>query len=541
MDSGSGGSLYVAVLPASNTNGPFLRYRSTDGGKTWTQLGSTGKNNNRYLFIAVDPADDNHVFTADNYALYETTTGGIGNNSTNPPTPAWVDLPGDPGYDWASVSFDGTGNRALLTADQGIFRYCYKLSQYCSAAPALESLNGNLQITQFYTMAVGPPIFVGVAQDHCAMMIDNSGQPSAVWQPLSTPGVCGETGKVLLPPSGANYSYMYNTLSDGNFDLVWRAQVTQPAGLQPTTPWTPIFSQNVYNKGDWNYSLGYTSEHTFVMDPYNPRRLLLGADQVYETTNADYTSPLPTWNPIGPSVPTSVQSSCASGGFCRFVTAIAIAASAPNYVYVATNDDHLWLTTNDGGEWIPCDSNGLYDPGGAIFSMSIDPNNPQHVFAVSSQWWGTSKVWELGSSSGWAQYPCKQQWVNRSGPSNLSVYAIVADWRYSPPHLYIGSDRGVFNSTNLGGSWLRFGSGLPNTQVYDLESGPWSNSPLTNVLVAATYGRGAFAIALPQSSPAPLVVPPKHQPPVWVPPFRPPWLPEERPEVAPQASAPQVK
>ena len=358
-------------------------------------------------------------------------------------------------------------------------------------------------------------------------MIDNTGQPRAVWQYLSAAGNCNETGKVLLPPTGTDDAYLYNPLSDGNNDLVWRAQVKQPAGLQPNAQWRAVFAQNIYGKGAWNYDFAYTAQKAFVIDPQNARHLLVGADQVYETTNADSLSPAPTWKPIGPPVPTGQQT--------LYVTAIAIAPSATNYVYVATRDQHVYLTTQDGGtSWMECDS-GLYNPNnvGPVLSMSIDPNNPSHVFAVSSQWWGTAKVWELGSASTLVDNPCNETWANRSGPANLTVYSIVADWQYSdpnkqiPPNLYVASDRGVYKSTDDGQTWNSFGSGLPNAQVFDLQSAPWGASPATSVLVAATYGRGGYEIALPEPAPAPKPPPllrrPISQTTPWISPMRPPW------------------
>jgi len=55
-----------------------------------------------------------------------------------------------------------------------------------------------------------------------------------------------------------------------------------------------------------------------------------------------------------------------------------------------------------------------------------------------------------------------------------------------------GTDQGVFRSSNGGTTWLAVGSGLPNVPVTDLEIGSASN-----VLVAATFGRGIWTVPLP--------------------------------------------
>lgn len=536
VDSGSKQALYVSMLtvgpvpPAQSCgNSPLppcqvnavQRFVSSDQGNTWEPLApSPGNLENRswHQLIAVDPQNDTHVLVNDSYRLYESYNAGLQQWTwADPPLQNGIGL----GYDWASVSFDANGC-VLATADQGPFRYTPYGTTTCQTPQTppgtWESLIGNLQITTFYTNTIDEQAIAGTAQDQYAAIVDNSGQANAVWEYINSGG---ETGKVLFPPNGTGYAYVYNPLSDNNNNLVWRTQLTQPTGLQQGTQWTPIFAQNIYGKGKGNYGFAYTSQKAFVMDPYNARRLLVGADQVYETTNADYASPSPTWNPIGPPVPTGE----------RYVVALVIAPSATNYVYVSTSDEHLWLTTDDGSSWAECDS-GLYNPRqfGPVYGINVDPNNPQHVLVVSSQSWGTSKVWELGSASTFGADPCQASWVNRSGPNNLTVYAIVADWRYSTPRMYIGTDRGVFYSADDGATWKPFGSGLPNAQVYDLQSAPWSASSTANLLVAATYGRGAFETLLPLPAPpagAPpqrrVVGPPAGPVPAWVPPTRPPW------------------
>lgn len=305
--------------------------------------------------------------------------------------------------------------------------------------------------------------------------------------------------------------------------------------FEPTSQWTPIFTLQVYgqdNGNNWNFA--YTPQKAFVMDPYNPRRLLVGADQVYETTNADYATP--TWSKIGPPVPAGQQ---------PYVTTIAIAPSASNYTYVATNDGHVWVTTNDGGKWAELDD-GLFSPGsvGNVLAITIDPANPQHAFAVTGQWWGTSQVWELQPAAIMGQ----QTWVSRFGPGNLTVYTLFADWQNSPPLLYIGTDRGVFSATNpvSAASWKPFGQGLPNAQVYDLQGATGTSSPDTTVLAAATFGRGVFEILLNEPAPAPVapaIARIATQQPVALAtsPFEPPWVEGARnifPRQAPPTSKP---
>jgi hypothetical protein len=58
---------------------------------------------------------------------------------------------------------------------------------------------------------------------------------------------------------------------------------------------------------------------------------------------------------------------------------------------------------------------------------------------------------------------------------------------------FVGTDLGVWTSTNGGTNWVPFETGLPNVVVTDLEIHRSARK-----LVAGTYGRGAWEIDLPQ-------------------------------------------
>src|SRR5262249_30625216 len=77
-------------------------------------------------------------------------------------------------------------------------------------------------------------------------------------------------------------------------------------------------------------------------------------------------------------------------------------------------------------------------------------------------------------------------------PSSYQTESLAVDWRFLTPVLYVGTSRGVFRSTDLGGQWSRFGAGMPRTEVDGLEL-----LPQLDVLAAATFGRGTYEIGVP--------------------------------------------
>jgi hypothetical protein len=139
-------------------------------------------------------------------------------------------------------------------------------------------------------------------------------------------------------------------------------------------------------------------------------------------------------------------------------------------VYAATGDGHVWVTTKADvtAPWKQHDS-GLFATKkiGNVVDISVDPADPRQAFAVvgRSQ---RKNVWHLRHSGK------VNDWVDISGdlPKNLTAVTIFVDWQYTVPALYLGTDRGVYHSVDLGTHWHKFGKFLPNTTVADLQHVP---------------------------------------------------------------------
>ncbi len=184
----------------------------------------------------------------------------------------------------------------------------------------------------------------------------------------------------------------------------------------------------------------------------------------------------------------SVRLGRQSAASCRptprnpFVVTLAIAASDSNTVYASSQDQHLWVTYDNGSTWAKCDS-GL---SGLIRDLRVDPENRGHVFAVSG-----GDIFELAAEG--------LAWTSIKGnlPSFLSLNTIYVDWRGAVPRLFVGTNRGVYQSVDLGLTWSKFSPALPNTSVSDLQEQTYEHAHHDrHVLVAATGGRGAWEILL---------------------------------------------
>jgi autotransporter-associated beta strand protein len=453
------GTVYATVFLGPTVH----RYRTTNGGNSWAALSYTpGSDETRFwhVVLAVDPGDANHVFVNDAYSLYESKDGGQ----------TWRrydrnDNQGGP--DFVNMTFD-TNDNPVITADQGV----YGPGPGASAGGPTTNLDGrigNLQVTEFYDITLDPHSTdraYGVAQDLAPTRFTGAGS----WNYL---GRGGETGKVLADPFNASLLYVSNPLDHAN--LVSRS-------TDGGNTWASIFSTNTIQ--DQDYGLAYAVQKSFAMDPSNSSRLLIGTTQVFETTDAQ--DPAPTWTPFSPVLSPSSDVSQ------QYITALAISADGTT-TYAATADGHVWVNSPNLF-WAEIDS-GLYGvSNGHVVDMRVDPTDPNQVYAVTNGG-GGKNVWYLRGG----------RWTNVSGdlPNNVGPNTIAADFRYTVPALFVGTGRGVYRSLDGGQHWIKFSPGLPNAQVNDLEMQSYQGQPAaggpptpSNVLAAATYGRGAWEIVV---------------------------------------------
>lgn len=443
------GTVYVSLYEMDlNAKTVVARFRTINNGQNWKKLAATPgvpELRSWHMVLAVNPNNANHVFANDAYVLYESTDGGN--------TWAQAETIGD---DWVNMAFDANHN-GVVTADRNIYRYETSTKTWLAR-------EGNLGVTQLYDVTLDPQNtdrIYGVAQDHFAAM---KFQGSIQWNYMSPGG--GEAGKVLVAPNNSNQLYVSNPLNPDT-SLVRRSS-------DGGSSWTIIYNNNSYLAGD--YALGYSVQKSFVIDPQKPERILIGLTQVFECKDATVASPI--WAAIS-----MVLSPSATAGD-QYITALAIAPSSGDTIYAATSDGHVWTTTDNGANWNQNDAGLFGMGGGTVIDMRIDPANSKKVFAATNGP-GGKNVWSLN--------PVSSQWKNISGnlPANLSIACVCVDWKPATPALYAGTARAAYRSTNLGVSWQKFGLHLPNTVITDLQI-----IPASNILAAATFGRGAWEILL---------------------------------------------
>jgi photosystem II stability/assembly factor-like uncharacterized protein len=183
-----------------------------------------------------------------------------------------------------------------------------------------------------------------------------------------------------------------------------------------------------------------------------------------------------TWNPIFDQEPT------------QSIGAIAVAASAPNVVYVSSGEglhrpdlsvgNGIYKSTDAGKTWTRLP--GLED-GQQIPALAVDPRNPNKVFAaVLGHPYGPSQERGIYRSTdggqNWERVIAKDENTGGSDvqidPSNPDVvYASMWEARQGPwedGNLFNGTGGGLFRSTDGGSTWKQLTNGLPKdlSQIY---------------------------------------------------------------------------
>ena len=173
------------------------------------------------------------------------------------------------------------------------------------------------------------------------------------------------------------------------------------------------------------------------------------------------------------------------------IRSIAVAPSDKNRIYVGTGGGELQMSTNYGATWTAIQTGVTSLPARTIKDIIVHPTNPDIVYVTVSGT-GSGHVWRCLNATGGAA----RTWQNRSGAGSTAVpdasaNSITLD-DVDPTNIwYIGTDVGVFMTTDAGATWSNATAplGLPNVRVDDVQVVAGTQS-----LYAGTHGRGIWRI-----------------------------------------------
>ena len=166
-----------------------------------------------------------------------------------------------------------------------------------------------------------------------------------------------------------------------------------------------------------------------------------------------------------------------------------MAPSDSNYVLAGMSDGYIHRTTIGTTAGSATVWSYALPRSGYVSSLAFDPVHKNVAYATYSTFGGTH-VWKsIDSGATWYG-------IDGSGPTGLPdipMHSIVVD----PTNrltLYVGSDLGVFTSTDGGATWAVENTGFANVVTESLVRNG------TN-LYAFTHGRGAWRVAMTPPGP----------------------------------------
>ena len=462
-----GSNLYVTNTTPINPSTFQAIYVSSDKGKTFAKRGSLPSvpcikesQGDFDLAMAVDPNNNNNVY---------------------------VGLQGIYGSTDAAGTFQfiggGThGDHHVFRFNNGTLYIGNDGGLYTSIDGGIhwKSLNTGLGITQFQGIALHPitGVLVGGTQDNGTNMTDGS---SLVWNHTED----GDGGHTLIDQKNPTI-FFTEQASEQTLD--------DPLAIGGLSL---LRSSTSGNFGTFNNIAPPATDPVqfympFVADPANDEHLVAGTNRVWQSCH--HTGPTslfvcdgatgspPTWT----SISGDLTGGCSVGENCN-ITALAIAPTNRDIIYAVTSGrsargPFAWVTQNASA--IPPAFTNITPPGvkaRPLTGVAVSPLSPHMVVVTASGFMnGVGGHVFMSTDTG-------GHWTDISlALPDIPVLSVIFDPASPSTSLFVGTDIGVFHTSNLGTSWDNANVGtMPNAPVYELQTAH-------GVVAAATHGRGVW-------------------------------------------------
>jgi len=417
-------------------------YKTTNGGLSWYQTNDNSiyGMNSRFGWyfgqVRVDPENPNRAFAL-GVDLVRTENGGE----------SWETIAGyfntdEIHVDHHALEFDPNTNRMFVGNDGGL----YSTENYGNSWNHIN----NIPLTQFYAIEVDyqlPQRIYGGTQDN---------------NTIRTLSGALDDWHAILGGDG-----FYTLVNPTNSDIIF-------AEYQ----WGYVYRST--NGGDWMDYVGYNWENDrnnwsspLVMDPQNPTTLYFGSYRVWKTIDNGNN-----WNAISEDLTLGDD-----GSSYHTISTLAVSPHNSALVLAGTDDGRVHLKTGNFSGWADI-SAGL--PNRWITRVAFDPFEESTIYVTLSGF-----RWEDPLPHIFRSEDLGASWINiSSNLPELPVNCIVLDTQLEG-HIYIGTDSGIFFTSNGGSSWQSYSLNLPNIPIMDIKI----HQP-TRKLIAGTYGASAYSLEL---------------------------------------------
>ncbi|MDG1653059.1 MAG: hypothetical protein P8H87_06300 [Flavobacteriaceae bacterium] len=448
-------------------------YKSVDGGDHWIKVNDKPEIGNRpfyYSDLFVDPQNENRVYSVFTYvnvsedggkSFKELMPAYNANNGVHPDHHAWWIHPED-----GSFMIDGNDGGLNITRDGG----------------ASWRFVGNIPVGQFYHISVDneyPYNVYGGMQDNGswrgpAYVWKTQGIRNSYWQEIAF----GDGFDVVPDKDDSRFGYAMS--QQGNVSRYdWKTGNNY--GVRPTHP-----DPDVMLRFNWNAAIG--------QDPFDNSTVYFGSQFVHKSSDKGLT-----WEVISPDLTTNdpeKQKQSESGGLTLDATGaenhctLLVIEPSPlqkDLIWTGSDDGRVHITQDGGKSWIELTKNLKQLPEGSWIAQ-IKASNKQAGTALL--------VANDYRRYDYAPYVFKttnygKSWERLVDEKDVFGYALsIVEDIETDRLLFLGTDDGLYYSTDAGSNWTKFDSKVfPTVSTKDLVIHPREHD-----LVIGTFGRAAWVM-----------------------------------------------
>jgi len=436
-------------------------FRSDNGGEKWTQVSGQTEKMKKYMErhsatygwvfgqMRVDPNDENTIYTM-GLALNVSYDGGK----------TFKRLRGMHGDHHGLWIDPDNSNYLLNTNDGGI---CVSYDKGANWRCFIEEL----PLVQFFNVAVDTeePFHVyGSIQDHGSYrgVVDLSrgrNNISAVEFEYA-PG--GEGSNHAIDPRNPDLVY-----SAGFYGTLFKSDLTKKRREQTKMIMPKTFKNEPKLRGQWLAP--------FILSPHNPDIVYHGMQYLFRSLDKGST-----WERISPDL---TYNDPEKYGDIPYQTIFSISESPLKYglLYAGTDDGRIHITKNSGKNWNEITSGLMKNKW--ISRVVASENKMSRVYLTQN-----GKREDDFAPYVWKSEDYGKTWDNITANIPIGPVNVIREDPSDGKVLYVGTDTGVYTSTDRGKSWSVLGD-LPTVYVQDLVI-----QSRDNILIIATHGRGIWAI-----------------------------------------------
>lgn len=457
--------IYLIVEAALDKGGFF---RSTDLGESWQKMDSYNSSGQYYNEIYCDPLDVDKVYSMETVSKF-TVDGGktwnsIGNNDRHVDDHAFWINPKD------TKHFMIGGDGGVYETFDGGKTYIHKT---------------NLPVTQFYRVAVDntEPFYwvYGGTQDNSSFggpsrNLNGDGVSSSEW--VTTLG--GDGFWQAVDPT--NPDIVYSEYQYGNI-YRFDKKSGEAINIKPRER-----KDELTYKWNWNAP--------FIISPHSPERLYMGANKIFRSDDRgqswkviseDITAQIDrnTWPVMGQYWSIDAVVKDMSTSLYGMAVSLTESKKQEGLLYVGTDDGLIQVTENNGENWRRLETFPGVPANTYVSDILCDRFDENVVYASFDNLKRDDfKPYVLKSTDKGAT------WVSISAnlPENGTVHTIEQDF-INPKLLFVGTEFGIFFSSDGGKIWTQLKSGIPTIAIRDI-----AIQERESDLVLASFGRGFYIL-----------------------------------------------